>query len=48
MLESNTLVRDNDDGKLDLAGAGLNLRVMLGNGDGSFQPQVEYPAGGYT
>ncbi|HEY0405866.1 MAG TPA: FG-GAP-like repeat-containing protein [Pyrinomonadaceae bacterium] len=38
----------NGDGKPDLAGAGLNVRVMLGNGDGSFRPQVEYPAGGYT
>ena len=38
----------NGDGKIDLAGAGLNVRVMLGLGDGSFRPQVEYPAGGYT
>jgi FG-GAP repeat. len=38
----------NGDGKLDLAGAGINARVMLGLGDGSFRPQVEYPAGGYT
>lgn len=38
----------NGDGKIDLAGAGLNARVMLGLGDGSFRPQVEYPAGGYT
>jgi hypothetical protein len=38
----------NGDGTIDLAGAGLNARVMLGNGDGSFRPQVEYPAGGYT
>ncbi|HVG33705.1 MAG TPA: FG-GAP-like repeat-containing protein, partial [Pyrinomonadaceae bacterium] len=38
----------NGDGKLDLAGAGLNVRVMLGLGDGSFRPYVEYPAGGYT
>ncbi|HEX8459160.1 MAG TPA: VCBS repeat-containing protein [Pyrinomonadaceae bacterium] len=38
----------NADGAVDLAGAGLNARVMLGNGDGSFRPQVEYPAGGYT
>ena len=38
----------NGDGAIDLAGAGLNARVMLGNGDGSFRPQVEYPAGGYT
>lgn len=38
----------NGDGKIDLAGAGLNVRVMLGNGDGSFRPYIEYPAGGYT
>lgn len=38
----------NSDGKIDLAGAGLNVRVMLGNGDGSFRQYVEYPAGGYT
>jgi hypothetical protein len=38
----------NGDGKLDLAGAGLNVRVMLGLGDGSFRPYVEYPVGGYT
>lgn len=38
----------NGDGKIDLAGAGLNVRVMLGLGDGSFRSQVEYPAGGYT
>ncbi|MGB8509768.1 MAG: VCBS repeat-containing protein, partial [Pyrinomonadaceae bacterium] len=38
----------NGDGKVDLAGAGLNVRVMLGNGDGTFRPQTEYPAGGYT
>ena len=38
----------NGDGRPDLAGAGLNVRVMLGLGDGSFRPYVEYPAGGYT
>jgi hypothetical protein len=38
----------NGDGNIDLAGAGVNVRVMLGVGDGSFRPQVEYPAGGYT
>lgn len=32
----------NGDGKIDLAGAGLNARVMLGLVDGSFRPQVEY------
>src|SRR5919107_4184955 len=38
----------NGDGKPDLAGAGLDVRVMLGLGDGTFRPYVEYPAGGYT
>jgi hypothetical protein len=38
----------NGDGKPDLAGAGLNVRVSLNNGDGSFRPYVEYPAGGFT
>lgn len=32
----------NGDGKIDLAGAGLNARLMLGLVDGSFRPQVEY------
>jgi hypothetical protein len=36
----------NGDGKPDIAGAGANVRVMLGNGDGTFRPAVEYPAGG--
>ena len=35
----------NNDGSMDLAGTGLTtVRVMLGNGDGTFQPRVEYPA----
>jgi len=38
----------NGDGRPDLAGAGINVRVALNNGDGSFQPYVEYPAGGFT
>ncbi|MGB7924014.1 MAG: FG-GAP-like repeat-containing protein [Pyrinomonadaceae bacterium] len=38
----------NNDDKPDLAGAGINARVMLGLGDGSFRPQIEYGAGGYT
>lgn len=38
----------NGDGRPDLAGAGLNVRVALNNGDGTFRPYVEYPAGGFT
>lgn len=38
----------NGDGRPDLVGAGLNVRVALNNGDGSFRPYVEYPAGGFT
>ena len=35
----------NRDGRMDLAGTGLTTaRVMIGNGDGTFQPRVEYPA----
>ena len=34
----------NRDGRMDLVGIGLTTaRVMLGNGDGTFQPTVEYP-----
>lgn len=34
----------NRDGRMDLAGTGLaSARVMIGNGDGTFQPRVEYP-----
>jgi hypothetical protein len=36
----------NGDGRLDLAGAGEGVRVMLGNGDGTFRPHVDYSAGG--
>jgi hypothetical protein len=39
----------NGDGKLDLAGSGLNAAsVMLNNGDGTFRPNVEYPVAGQT
>jgi hypothetical protein len=38
----------NGDGKPDLAGAGVNVRVSLNAGDGSFRSYVEYPAGGFT
>ena len=35
----------NRDGRIDLAGAGIrSARIMLGNGDGTFQPIVEFPA----
>ncbi len=33
----------NRDGKLDLAVAGLDLEVLLGNGDGAFQSAGKYP-----
>jgi hypothetical protein len=40
----------NGDGKLDLAvfdflSSGTSMAMLLGNGDGSFQPKVDYPAG---
>lgn len=38
----------NADGHVDLAGAGVNVSVMLGNGDGTFGPKVVYPAGGFS
>src|ERR1022692_3750501 len=39
----------NGDGKLDLAVAnGVGVSVLLGNGDGAFQPAVTYAAGTYT
>ena len=35
----------NGDGRIDLVGLGLQTaRIMLGNGDGTFQPRVESPA----
>lgn len=49
-LGNNHIVADlNGDGIPDLAGTGLNsAAVMLGNGDGTFRPKVNYPAGGQT
>jgi hypothetical protein len=39
----------NGDGRLDLAGSGLNsAAVMLNNGDGTFQARVQYPVAGQT
>ncbi len=39
----------NGDGRLDLAGSGLNsAAVMLNNGNGTFQPKVQYPVDGQT
>jgi hypothetical protein len=50
---SNVAAADfNHDGKLDLAvtnagllGNGTTLSILLGNGDGTFQPHVDYPTG---
>jgi hypothetical protein len=49
-LGNNITAADFDnDGDLDLAGTSLNAAaVMLGNGNGSFQPAVRYPVAGQT
>jgi VCBS repeat protein len=39
----------NGDGRLDLVGSGANsAAVMLNNGNGTFQPKVQYPVAGQT
>jgi FG-GAP-like repeat len=50
ILGNNHIVADlNGDGIPDLAGTGVNsAAVMLGIGDGTFRPKVNYPAGGQT
>jgi hypothetical protein len=47
---NNHIVADfNGDGILDLAGTSAGFAaVMLGNGNGTFQSRVDYPAGGFT
>jgi hypothetical protein len=48
LLGNNHIAADlNGDGIPDLAGTGTNAAsVMLGNGDGTFRPKVNYPVGG--
>ena len=39
----------NGDGRLDLVGSGANSAdIMLNNGDGTFQPKVQYPVAGQS
>ena len=39
----------NGDGKLDLAGSGLNAAsVMINNGDGTFRPKTDFQVGVQT
>lgn len=49
-LGNNNIVADlNGDGIPDLAGTSVNsAAIMLGNGNGTFAPKVEYAAGGQT
>src|SRR5918997_2495129 len=35
----------NGDGRVDLATAGLDVEILLGLGNGTFQPSVKYPIG---
>ena len=35
----------NRDGRADIVAAGLDVEILLGNGNGTFQPNVKYPVG---